>query len=59
MRASMAWKFQVAERGTTVELGYVVGGYRTGGFKGLASAVDSVIRGQLQRYKRYLESGEP
>jgi hypothetical protein len=56
---SMTWKFQPAEMGTTVEVGYVVGGYSPRGFKEIASAVDSVLRGQLQRYKRYLESGKP
>jgi uncharacterized protein YndB with AHSA1/START domain len=56
---SMSWKFQPAEKGTTVELIYVVGGYSPSGFKEIASAVDSVLRLQLERYKRYVDTGKP
>lgn len=56
---SMTWKFQAAEGGTTVELSYTVGGYRAGGIKGLAVPVDSVLHAQVERYKRFLETGKP
>ena len=41
-------------------LGYVdVGGYAPGGFKEMAGGVDSVLRAQFERYKRYAETGKP
>ncbi|MEP6767286.1 MAG: SRPBCC family protein [Acidobacteriota bacterium] len=56
---SMSWKFDPAEKGTTVEVRYAVGGYNPGGFKELAAAVDGVLRAQIERYKRYVETGKP
>jgi hypothetical protein len=56
---TMSWTFSPAGKGTTVEMRYVVGGYNPGGFKGLAPVVDSVLRGQIDRYRRYLEAGRP
>ncbi|HEY3204989.1 MAG TPA: SRPBCC family protein [Thermoanaerobaculia bacterium] len=59
LAGSMTWTFQPEEKATSVELRYVVGGYNPGGFKDLAPRVDSVLRSQLQRYKRYVETGRP
>jgi uncharacterized protein YndB with AHSA1/START domain len=59
LAGSMTWSFQPEEKGTSVEVRYVVGGYNPGGFKDLAPAVDAVLRSQLQRYKRYVETGKP
>ena len=56
---SLAFTFQPADKGTTVDVRYVVGGYNPGGFKDLAGGVDGVLRAQLDRYKRYVESGKP
>jgi hypothetical protein len=56
---TMTWSFQPAGKGTAVELRYLVGGYNPGGFKDMAPAVDSVLRGQLERFRRYLETGKP
>jgi uncharacterized protein YndB with AHSA1/START domain len=56
---SMTWKFQPAENGTKVEIRYAVGGYKPGGFKDLAPIVDSMLRSQLERYKRYSDTGKP
>jgi polyketide cyclase/dehydrase/lipid transport protein len=56
---SMDWKFDPAEKGTRVELRYAVGGYTPGGFKELAGGVESVLRAQFERYKRYAETGKP
>lgn len=56
---SMTWKFEPAEKGTAVELRYFVGGYNPGGFKDLAPVVDSVLRSQLERYKRFADTGNP
>jgi Polyketide cyclase / dehydrase and lipid transport len=58
---SMDWKFDPAEKGTRVELRYAVGGYSGvgGTFKEIAPGVDSVLRAQFERYKRYAETGKP
>ena len=56
---SMTWTFKPADKGTVVELRYTVGGYNPGGFKALAPAVDSVLGSQLERYKRYVDTGKP
>jgi len=55
----MTWKFQASEKGTTVEMRYEIGGYNPAGFKDLAPTVDAVLRGQLERYQRYVTSGKP
>ncbi|HTO86990.1 MAG TPA: ATPase [Thermoanaerobaculia bacterium] len=55
----MTWSFKPAEKGTTVEVRYTVGGYNPAGFKDLAPSVDSVLRAQLERYQRLLATGKP
>ncbi len=56
----MTWTFTAAaEKGTAVEMTYLVGGYNRGGFKDLAPGVDGVLRGQLERYRRYVDTGKP
>jgi uncharacterized protein YndB with AHSA1/START domain len=57
LAGSMRWKLSDEGNGTKVELSYSVGGYRAGGLRGLASPVDSVLRGQLFRLKAYVETG--
>jgi hypothetical protein len=37
----------------------VVGGYREGGFEPIAPLVEKVLDTQLQRLKRYVETGKP
>ena len=56
---SMSWKFEPADKGTKVEIRYLVGGYNPGGFKDLAAGVDSVLHSQIERYKRFVETGKP
>lgn len=58
---SMDWKFEAADKGTKVELVYAVGGYAgaAAGFKDIAPGVDSVLKAQFERYKRYAETGKP
>lgn len=56
---SMTWTFDAGEKGTTVKFVYVVGGYNPGGFKDLAPGVDKVLKEQIERYKRYAETGKP
>jgi hypothetical protein len=55
----MTWTFKPAEKGTTVEMRYAAGGYNPPGFKDLAPGVDSVLRGQLERYRRFLAPEKP
>jgi len=56
---SMTWKFDASEKGTAVDVTYVVGGYNPGGFKELSGGVDAVLKAQIDRYKRYAETGKP
>ena len=56
---SMSWKLDPAEKGTTFELRYTVGGYHPGGFAQLAPIVDGVLKAQVERYKRFVETGKP
>ena len=59
LAGSLIWKLTEADGGTRVELTYSLGGYRPGGLRGLAAPVDGVLRGQLSRLKRYVETGRP
>lgn len=59
LAGTMTWTLSAAGTNTKVELSYSVGGYRAGGLRGLASPVDGVLNGQLQRLKRYVETGRP
>ena len=55
----MTWTFQPAEKGTAVEITYRSGGYRQGGFQDLAPIIDRVLRAQVDRYQRYVDTGKP
>ncbi len=44
---------------TYLKFDYAVGGYSTDGLAALASAVDGVTRTQIERLKRYAETGSP
>ncbi|HEY6221818.1 MAG TPA: SRPBCC family protein [Candidatus Eisenbacteria bacterium] len=55
----MTWTFHPQEKGASVELRYVVGGYNPAGFKDLAPVVDAVLRGQLERYRQFVDTGKP
>ena len=54
---SMSFIFLPAEGGSELKYQYSVGGYLPGGLESLAEPVDRVQLGQLQRLKRYLETG--
>ena len=56
---AMSFDFAPAEKGTEVRFTYAVGGYAAGGFKAMAAGVDGVLQAQLERYKRYAETGKP
>jgi Polyketide cyclase / dehydrase and lipid transport len=54
---SMIWKLSETDGGTQFEWRYTVGGYMPGGLAAIASAVDGVLMDQLQRLKRFVETG--
>jgi uncharacterized protein YndB with AHSA1/START domain len=57
---SMEFALEDGDRGATrLEYRYTVGGYYPGGLDTVASAVDLVQLGQLQRLKRFVETGAP
>jgi uncharacterized protein YndB with AHSA1/START domain len=45
--------------GTQFEWTYTVGGYMPGGLAAIAPAVDAVLADQLNRLKRFVETGRP
>jgi uncharacterized protein YndB with AHSA1/START domain len=59
LAGSMTWTLMPAGSGTNVTLSYAVGGFRDGGFADIAPAVDGVLSEQLQRLKRFVETGKP
>jgi len=59
LTGTMTWNLLQAGGGTTVELIYTVGGFRAGGFRGIATVVDGVLRRQLARLKALVETGRP
>lgn len=54
---TLTWAITEHETGSIVTLTYAVGGYRPGGLQILAAPVDAVLHQQLQRLKRYIETG--
>lgn len=57
---SMQFVLEDAEAGTTkLRYAYAVGGYSADGLAGISAAVDLVQLGQLQRLKRFIETGSP
>ena len=59
LAGSLTLQFKPAGEGTQLLLQYAVGGFFEGGFTKLAPAVDAMLAGQLQRLKRYVETGKP
>ena len=57
---AMQFTLTTGEKGTTkLSYRYAVGGYYPQGLDSVAAAVDLVQLGQLQRLKRYVETGDP
>ena len=56
---AMTWKLTEAAGGTQFEWSYTVGGYMPGGLATIAPAVDAVLADQLNRLKRFVETGRP
>ena len=59
VQGSLTWTFKPAEKGTTVEVTYAVGGHAANGFKEIAPGVDGVLHGQVERYGRFVDAGKP
>lgn len=58
----LSFHFRPAEKaGTRLVVRYVVGGYPTDekGLAAMAGPVDSVLKEQLERFRRYVETGKP
>lgn len=56
---SLTWEMHEADGGTEVTVTYAVTGYRAGGLALLSVPVDGVLKHQLSRLKRYIETGTP
>jgi len=56
---SMQFLLDDVAGGTRLRYSYSVGGYHGDGLAAVAPAVDSVQLGQLERLKRYIETGNP
>ena len=56
---SMTWKLAGAGDNTRVQFTYSVGGFIDGGFEKVAPAVETVLREQFDRMKRFVETGKP
>jgi uncharacterized protein YndB with AHSA1/START domain len=59
LAGSLTWRLTSTSGGTRVELVYSVGGFIDGGFDRIAPAVTTVLGEQLQRLKRFIETGQP
>ena len=53
----LEWALMPIESGARLELSYIVGGYAPMGFEQLSEAVSGVLREQLTRLVRYVETG--
>jgi uncharacterized protein YndB with AHSA1/START domain len=56
---TLTWALTESGGKTRLEQTYVVGGYRPGGLQDLAPIVDGVLRTQLERLQRLVETGKP
>ncbi len=59
LSAVLNWELKAEGLGTRLTQTYVVGGHVDGGLGGWATPVDGVIREQLERLQRLIESGAP
>lgn len=57
--AVLNWELKAEGEGTRLIQSYAVGGYVDGGLAGWATPVDGVIREQLERLQRLVETGAP
>jgi uncharacterized protein YndB with AHSA1/START domain len=55
----LTFALSAKDAGTNVVLTYDFGGYANGGMGNFAAPVDEVLGGQLDRLRRYIETGRP
>ena len=56
---SLSLVLSAKDGGTELVQTYTVGGYTRGGWTSWAPEVDAVLKGQMARLKRYVETGKP
>ena len=56
---AMTWTLTESAGGAMIEITYTVGGYAPDALEALAKPVDAVLAAQLQRLKRFIETGRP
>jgi uncharacterized protein YndB with AHSA1/START domain len=56
---TLTWTLTEQDGRTRLEQTYAVGGYRAGGLQEFAPVVDAVLRTQIERLKRLVETGRP
>jgi uncharacterized protein YndB with AHSA1/START domain len=59
LAGAMTWQFSALDGGTKLELVYSVGGLMSGGFDAIAPAVERMLGEQVERLKRFVETGAP
>lgn len=59
LAGSMSWQTVEKDGVTTLSLTYNVSGYYPGGLDKIAPAVDMVLAEQMNRLKKYVETGKP
>ena len=59
VNGNMTWEFEQQAEATTVTWNYAVGGYMAGGLGSIAPAVDGVLGAALQRFRLFVETGDP
>ena len=59
LAGSMTWRVSPAEGGSKLDLTKVVGGFLPGGFAKMTPAVEGMLGEQVDRLKRYVETGSP
>jgi hypothetical protein len=57
VNGSLTWTFAEAAGKSTIEMTYKVGGYAPGGLAALAVPVNGVLAQQLDRLKKFIETG--
>ena len=59
LAGSLTWKLTDDDDKTRVQLSYSVGGFIEGGFEKIVPAVESMLSDQLNRFKLFVETGNP
>ena len=59
VNGSLTWEMKKKGEATELDVTYAVGGYSPGGLGSMAIPVDNVLREQVMRFKRFIETGKP